>query len=83
MILIIGTMIIAAFLYEWAADMVTDKSFREINKDEAIELGLSSDEVEEYKIFDPEVAGKYLFIMQMTYHISWPIRKITNTILNR
>jgi hypothetical protein len=65
-----------AIVYDWAASQVLDKGFRKITEEERVELSLSKEEADEYKMFDPNEAGKYLFIMQFTYHVSWPIRKL-------
>lgn len=65
-----------AIVYDWAASQVLEKGFRKPTEEEIIELGLKEEVARECRMFDPNEAGKYLFIMQLTYHVSWPIRKL-------
>lgn len=73
---ILGISSAFAIVYDWAASQVLEKGFRKLTDEEVRELNLNSEEASEYKMFDPDEAGKYLFIMQLTYHVSWPIRKL-------
>lgn len=71
-------MALCAFVYEWSADQVVKKAFRELTEEEKKELGFSDEMSEEVKAYDPEKAGKYIFAMYITYYPSFPIRKLVS-----
>lgn len=74
-----GLMLFSAFLYDFCSDYVCNECFKEMSKEEFVEMfgedALSDDDDETIMVFDVEEASPYVFMMYITYYISWPVRK--------
>lgn len=77
---VFSSMVAAGFIYEYSADYVGSKCFDEYDREQMIErFGEHSiDEADEdedtFMVFNMEKAGPFIFMMLITYRISYPVR---------
>lgn len=77
---VFSSMVAAGFIYEYSADYVGSKCFDEYDREQMIErFGEHSvDEADEdedtFMVFNMEKAGPFIFMMLITYRISYPLR---------
>ena len=78
---VFSIMVAAGFIYEYSADYVNRKCFDEYDREQMIErfgehaIDASVDEEEDtFMVFNMEKAGPFIFMMLITYHISYPVR---------
>ena len=78
---VFSSMVAAGFIYEYSADYVGSKCFDEYDREQMIErfgehaIDEATDEEEDtFMVFNIEKAGPFIFMMFITYRISYPLR---------
>lgn len=78
-IVAVSIMLLSAFVYDFCADYVFNECFKEMSKEEFVEMfgeeAICDDDEDTIMVFDVEKASPYVFTMYITYYISWPVRK--------
>ena len=75
---VFSIMVAAGFVYEYSADYVSSKCFDEYDREQMIERfgkhSVDEDDEDTFMVFNAQKAGPFIFMMFMTYHISYPVR---------
>lgn len=78
-IVAVSIMLLSAFVYDFCADYVFNDCFKEMSKEEFVEMfgeeAICDDDEDTIMVFDVEKASPYVFMMYITYYISWPVRR--------
>ena len=77
---VFSVMVAAGFIYEYAADYVHRKCFDEYDREQMIErfgehaMEAADEDDDTFMIFNSHKAVPFIFMMFITYHISYPVR---------